>query len=223
MKGENRLEYLHAALIRRGLFLVSRSKLIHTKVTFEESYKVIPEAYIVTHPEVLKSGLFLLNIFAATGAIHLAERYARVYYEGFNQLADTESELLADASHKLAETIHESIGRKEGEDVVETEILSRKAVRIKESFRGPDSLLMLPFLSTLLATLGPILTDNLVTCYISLPQEETIKKTRLKESRCRHSLTAVKSPAKLPPSRSVDILILLALFFVMASFCGRDT
>jgi hypothetical protein len=95
----------------------------------------------------LKFRIFLFNYFA--------ERYARVCYECLNRPIDTESEEIADAAAVLARVSYELISKNglESGDILEVEMLARKALRIKEKLFGRNSYKIKPLLSTLCSIL----------------------------------------------------------------------
>lgn len=65
-----------------------------------------------------------------------AERYARICYECLPRLVDTQSDEVGDAALALSTIIHLLIANGKEGNIVEVEMLVRKAVLIKERLHG---------------------------------------------------------------------------------------
>lgn len=90
-----------------------------SKAVREEAYMYVSAVYNPEHPLVLENGGKLITILVATGEFYDAERFARVCYDGLTR-APREND-------------------PEGGDIIEAEMLARKAVHIMKEFKGPFS------------------------------------------------------------------------------------
>jgi hypothetical protein len=120
--------------------LYTQQKYSEAKTVYEEMYNLVAEAYYVDHPMVLTAANYLINVLILTEEFEDAERYARISYECLTRSVDSECEEIANASESLANVTFELICRKgvEGGDIMEAEMLCRKALRIKEKIHGAN-------------------------------------------------------------------------------------
>jgi AcrR family transcriptional regulator len=137
---QNRIKLLFKAMVQKGKFFNMQQKHSEAKTVYEELYNLVAEAYTVDHPMVLNAASFLINTLIKTDEYETAERYARISYESLTRPIDPESLEVAEAAALLAYVSYELIRSTESGNgnIVEAEVLSRKAKRIMERIHGPN-------------------------------------------------------------------------------------
>lgn len=155
LKGQKRTELLRDALIAKAQNLLNQSKNNEAKVIYEECYNFLVEAYYPDHPMVLEAANSLITLLIATNEYYDAERYARISYECLTRPIDTECLEIGNAAESLARVSYELIVQNgpESGDIVETEMLARKAIRIRGRILGRNH----PDLTRIFLTLSNIL------------------------------------------------------------------
>jgi tetratricopeptide (TPR) repeat protein len=138
---ESRIDLLFNALKRRGHNIISQHKYSEARSVYEDLYNLVAEAYYVDHPLVLEAANFLIKVLIQLKEFETAGGYARITYECLTRPVDPESIDVATAADSLANIIFESVflNGVEGGNIVEAEMLSRKALRIIEKIHGVDS------------------------------------------------------------------------------------
>lgn len=135
---EEREVILYEILIRKGNNLTSQTKYNEAISVYEELYNMVIEIHDLDHPLVLTAANLMIDCLNSMGRCKEAEGFARISYECLTRPVDNESEEVADAARSLADNI-DAVLRSGGDgDIVEAEMLSRKALRIMTGIHGSN-------------------------------------------------------------------------------------
>jgi hypothetical protein len=122
-----------------------------TSASLIKAYNLVAEAHNPNHPLLLKAVSNLIDELIEIKEYHDALRYARMNYEQLTQPVDTESLDVSNAAEYLAEVVSMLFAHygPDSFDILEAEILSRKAILIKERIYGHNHMFTIRNLSTL--------------------------------------------------------------------------
>lgn len=150
------------ALIRIGVSLQTQNKLQEARAIFVECYERMSAFYNPIHPIVIEAGNYLIKLLIETKEYEDAERYARICYESLTR-PYTESNATAIACDSLSlvtlKLLEEGRNSAEYGDLVEAEMLIRKAIDMKNSINGVNhssSVISLTILSDILRFKGEV-------------------------------------------------------------------
>jgi hypothetical protein len=141
MKDKKRAHDLYYAISLKGQSLVQQSKLREAKPVLKEAYELVAEPVFPRHKHFLQAAHLLVLTLFQLKQYEEAAPYARIYYECLSQPIDIESPEMADAAAILGEVafrLIEKNGPARNGDIVEAEMLVRKAIRIAEKVKGSD-------------------------------------------------------------------------------------
>jgi tetratricopeptide (TPR) repeat protein len=141
--GKEKVEQLYKSFSSLANTYYTMNNLTESKAYREEAYMCVSEMYNPEHPLVLEAGGHLITILGRTGDFYDAERFARICYEGLTRHPlNPDSCEAAKAAGDLSEASINMIEAKgpESADIIEAEMLARKAVRIMKELKGCGSL-----------------------------------------------------------------------------------
>jgi tetratricopeptide (TPR) repeat protein len=150
VKEEKRECELYHALAMKGHCLAHQLKFREAKPLLKEAYELVAEPISPRHDYFLPAAQLLVHTLMRLEQFEEVAPYARIYYECLTQPGNIESLEIAAASAMLAEvafSLIEKNGPARNGDIVEAEMLARKAILIEGRFKGPhlvtESLLIL--------------------------------------------------------------------------------
>jgi tetratricopeptide (TPR) repeat protein len=149
VKEEKRECELYHALAMKGHCLAHQLKFREAKPLVNEANELVAEPISPRHDYFLRAAELLVNTLMQLEQYEEVAPYARIYYECLTQPGNIESPETVSASAMLAKVVFcliEKNGPDRNGDIVEAEMLARKAIRIEGRFEGPhlvpDSLLI---------------------------------------------------------------------------------
>lgn len=155
---EERVELLSLALRKKARIFYYQFKYKEAQLVYEEMYNALVEVYQPDHPKVLAAANQMIQNLIDLKEFGDAERYARISYDCLTRPVDTESIGVAHAAMALADVTYKLIceSKQEGWNMLEAEMLARKAIRIYEKIYGHDNL---AYQATAFQVLSKILTS----------------------------------------------------------------
>jgi hypothetical protein len=86
-----------------------QNKHKEARIVCEELYNLVAEVYFIDHPLVLDAASLLIKNLICTEEYEIAERYARISYEGLTRPVDNESLEVAEFAELLGRVCYQLI------------------------------------------------------------------------------------------------------------------